>query len=114
MFKDVENFKKQCKACIRNENANTLHHPAISNLRKGLYDEISIDFVWGLDETVDGFKGVMIIEEQLGKHVEIYWPAHRILSDNEPAFISEAINHLKTQMGVEWHKTVAIHDIMVW
>lgn len=131
MYKDVEKFNKTCKICIRNDRYLTRHHPAFCNRVPGLQHEISIDFVWGLDETLEGYKGVIVIEEQLSKFVEIYClktkekdkialslinyfctygPASRIMSDNEPSLISESINQLKVSIGVEWHKTVAAYS----
>lgn len=105
MYKDVEKFNKTCKICIRNDRYLTRHHPAFCNRVPGLQHEISIDFVWGLDETLEGYKGVIVIEEQLS-----YGPASRIMSDNEPSLISESINQLKVSIGVEWHNTVAAYS----
>ena len=72
LHEEVEKFKNNCKTCIRNDEYQIRNHPAFVNKIENVGDEISIDFSWGLDETKDGYKGVMIVIEAVTQHVEMY------------------------------------------
>ena len=130
MFNQIEKHNKQCLTCVRNMNHTVSNHPAFSNAVSLITDEISIDFVWGLDVTKKGYTGVMVIMNTLSKYVRIfklrtkdteevgkkltkyfcnYGPTMRILSDNEPGLIA-AVKEMKNRMGIEWHKTVAAYS----
>jgi hypothetical protein len=130
MFNQIVKHNKQCLTCVRNMNHTVSNHPAFSNAVSLITDEISIDFVWGLDVTKKGYTGVMVIMNTLSKYVRIfklrtknteevgkkltkyfcnYGPTMRILSDNEPGLIA-AVNEMKNRMGIEWHKTVAAYS----
>ena len=72
MLKDVEDFIHNCKTCIRNNNHNVSSHPAFSNKVENFNDEISVDWSWGFEESIEGFKGTMNIIESVSNRVEIY------------------------------------------
>lgn len=131
MFKEVENFRKNCQTCIRNDNHPISNHPAMSNKVENFNDEISIDWSWGLEETLEGYRGTMNIIESVTNRVEIYemktksedeiaerflqyvctyGPVKRIRSDMEPAMLGKIMEKVKSAMGVEWHKTVAAYS----
>ena len=131
MLKEVENFRKQCVTCIRNDNHPVMNHPAMSNKVENLNDEISIDWSWGFEETDQGYKGTMNIINSVSNMVEIYpmkskseeeiserfleyvctyGPVKRIRSDMEPALLGKVMDRVKKAMGVEWHKTVASYS----
>jgi hypothetical protein len=130
MYNDVENYKKRCEKCIRNDHHLIENHPALANKITKINDEISIDFSWGYDVDSDGYNGVMFIQEELSKHVKIYkmksksedeiakrymeyccdfGPPKKVRSDNEAGLIS-ALQKLKNIVGLEWHKTVAAYS----
>lgn len=72
LHEDVENFKNNSNTCIRNDDYQIRNHPAFVKKTENEGNEVSIDFCWGLDETKNGFKGVMILIETVTQHVEIY------------------------------------------
>ena len=131
MYKQIEDFKRNCKICIRNDNHLVYNHPAMANKITNINDEISFDFVFGLDQDEEGYCGALTIIEDVSNNVKIYpvktksieenvtnfidyfctyGPPKRIRSDNEAAFTSSVMNELKKSMGIEWHKTVAAYS----
>ena len=72
ILKDVENFVHNCKTCIRNNEHAGSNHPAFANKVENMNDEISIDWSWGFEESIGGYKGTMNIIESVTNRVEIY------------------------------------------
>lgn len=115
----LNDLRRKCSACIKNDNHLIYNHPAIANKVYKINDQVSIDFSWGYEKTVENFIGTMIVQEELSKHVKIYamkskttaeiseklidylctfGPCKSIRSDNEPGLI-DAINILKGRMA---------------
>ena len=68
MIKDVEKLIKYCEVCQRNQKEQTINHPALPLKVNGIFDTIGIDLVFGLPETKEWYKGVMVITEYLTKY----------------------------------------------
>jgi hypothetical protein len=126
LIDDVEKFKKKCLVCIRNDNNLTLNHPAFANKITYLNDQVSMDFSWGYELDSEGYCGIMVVEEELSKDVEIYpmktksaeeiaarlvdyvcakGPYKRMRSDNETALMSDILKRLVTRCA-NFRKTI--------
>ena len=125
MFDDVQKVKENCLQCLKNNSAPIERHPALALQVNNLFDNISIDCVFGLPE-VDEYHGLLIIIEQLSGFPEVYpikskdcteiakryreWiclfgAAKQILSDQGKEFLKEVINKLNNLLGTEHRVT---------
>ena len=68
----LNDLRRKCSACIKNDNHLIYNHPAIANKVYKINDQVSIDFSCGYEKTVENFIGTMIVQEELSKHVKIY------------------------------------------
>ena len=72
MVDDVDKLLKKCNVCQRNDRATIVHHPALALEVKGIFDRVVVDLVFGLETTVEGFKGILTITEYLSNFIVIY------------------------------------------
>ena len=130
MVKDVIGAVKQCTVCQRHQKVTALNHPANAIKVNGIFDRIGIDLVFGLPETKDGFKGLLVITEyltkypyveaiksksaeeiaeKLWKYIAIFGPPKIILSDQGNEFNNQLVNKLITAVGAE-HKITSAYN----
>jgi hypothetical protein len=63
MIKTAEEVVLYCTQCKRNEPDRINDHPARALAITGIFDRVGIDLVFGLPETQEGFKGIIVITE---------------------------------------------------
>jgi hypothetical protein len=117
MLKDIEYIIKTCMICLRHQTSATQNHPALALPITGIFDRIGIDCVFGLPETNDGFKGILVITEYLTKYpyaiplksktareiaghlftyISLFGPPKEILSDQGKEFLNEVVDEVLT------------------
>ena len=67
MLKDISFIINTFLTCFRNQLIPVQEQPALALPITGIFDRIGIDLVFGLPETAEGFRGVMVITEYLTK-----------------------------------------------
>ena len=130
MSNEVRRVIANCHECIRHEKSHVIEHPAQALEVLGVMDRVSIDYVFGLPETDEGFTGIAVITEYLTKFVwavpvrsksmeeaaEVYFnfvsifgPSRVLLSDQGKEFCNSLLNHLTKKIGVEHRVTSPYH-----
>ena len=71
MVDDVKFLINRCLICIRNNRAQKVANPAIAIPVNGLFDKVGMDLVFGLPESKDGFKGILVFKEFLSKYPHV-------------------------------------------
>ena len=72
MEADVKAIIGRCMTCQRHEKVPVVNHPALAIEVTGIHDRISVDLVFGLPVTDEGFVGIITICESLSKRAEAY------------------------------------------
>lgn len=71
MQEDVTTFVKHCELCQKNKHINMRKQPmVITSTSETSFEKIYIDLVGPLDETIDGYKYILTIQDELTKFVE--------------------------------------------
>ena len=130
MMKDVETIVKNCNICIRNEPKRIMNNPAIALPITGLFDRVGIDLVFGLKETPDGYKGILLVTDYLSKYpyaapiksktaneiaeqlwiyITIFGPPKEMLSDQGPEFLNKIVEELAKITGIKRSVTAPYH-----
>jgi hypothetical protein len=128
MMKDIIRVIKECEVCQRNQKEVAINHPAMAIKVTGIHDIIGIDLVFGLTETKEKYKGVVVIIEYLSKtpyvkpiksksaieisehlldYISIYGPPKIMISDQGKEFNNELIKQITTSSGIEHRVTAA-------
>lgn len=68
MTNDITNIVNKCAVCLRNNRGKVWNHPAVALAIDGIHDRIHIDLTFGLNETKEGFVGVLVIIESLSDY----------------------------------------------
>ena len=68
MREDIEHVINQCTTCLRNKKPRILEHPAMAIEPTGIFDRIGIDLVFGLPETNENYRGILVITEYVSKY----------------------------------------------
>ena len=130
MANDVAACIKNCLACIRSREGQTLEHPARSLQVSGIFDRIGIDCVFGFPIDEEGHCGVLVLTEYLSKYpmafplksktaeeiakhlwkfISIFGPPKEILSDQGREFVNQVIDELLKRTGIERRVTSPYH-----
>ena len=130
MLEQVKSVVASCVVCQRNDKGPSESHPARALPVNGIFDRVGIDLVFGLPETEDGYKGLVVITEYLSKfpvvrpiksksateivahlwdYVCLFGPPKEILSDQGREFINTLVEKLTNVIGSEHRVTSAYH-----
>ena len=130
MLKDIAEIISLCDVCQRNQKETSIHHPAMAINVNGINDMIGIDLVFGLNETIEGYTGILVIIEYLSKtpfvkpiktksaeevadilmeYISIYGPPKVIVTDQGCEFNNKLINNITNAIGVE-HRVTASYN----
>lgn len=128
MEQQVELYVQQCKSCLRNRKFTAVSHPALSLDVRGIFDRVGVDYVFGLPETEEGFKGLIVFTEYLSKYVyvapiksktanetfammwryvTIFGPPKEWLTDRGTEFNNQVISHFNSAIGIVHRVTSA-------
>jgi hypothetical protein len=92
MYESVENVLKTCEGCHRNQIVPEERHPAKATEILHIHDRFGIDLVFGLPESKEGFKGLVVITEYLTK-----FPFIAAIKSKSA---EEIANHVLTYIGI--------------
>ena len=130
MIKDIEHYVNHCVICLKHDFSTVKNHSALAIPITGIFDRIGVDLVFGLPETIDGFKGILIITEfltkfpyavpiksksadeiasQLWQYFSIFGPTKQMLSDQGKEFMNTIILKLLESIGTEHTVTSPYH-----
>ncbi|CAF0945051.1 unnamed protein product [Brachionus calyciflorus] len=120
MVDDIKKLIKECSVCQRNNNTLTKYHPAQTTEVSKFFKRVAIDLVLDLDETEDGYIGIVVIIDFLSnfpfakgiesksareiadiliEYISIFGPFSEILSDQGKEFLNKIKEELKTILG---------------
>lgn len=68
MKQEVEETIDNCLPCARHSNGRKLAHELHNLPITGIFDRVGIDCVFGFPETIEGYKGILVITEYLTKY----------------------------------------------
>ena len=126
MIKDIEFVLKQCIPCCKYAKSRTNEHPALSLKITGLLDRVSVDLTFGLSETEEGYKGIIVMIDHLSKYpyavpiktksgseiarhlftfISMFGAPKEILSDQGKEFVNEVVKELLSTSGVDYRVT---------
>jgi hypothetical protein len=130
MFKEIQAYLSNCLPCLRHQNFRIQEHPALAIPITGILDRIQLDLVFGLPETENGNKGILVIMEALTKYpyaiaiktksaneiarkffnfMSVFGPPKEILTDQGREFMNQVLAELINLVGVEHRVTSAYH-----
>ena len=130
MIDQIRRVIKQCISCQRNNKMIVKYHPALVTVIKKLFDRISIDLVFGLTITAEGYIGILVIVEFLSKYpwakaiksktakeiakhlfeyITIFGPFKDLLSDQGKEFCNQIMEELKKSVGFN-HITTSAYN----
>ena len=130
MKQDVESVVRRCQQCKRHQEQTIQNHPAMALPITGIFDRIGMDLVFGLPETKDGYKGILVITEYLSKYpyavpirsktaeeiakklflyISIFGPPKTLLTDQGKEMTNAIIQHLSKISGIERRVTAPYH-----
>ncbi|CAF0850122.1 unnamed protein product [Brachionus calyciflorus] len=119
MLDDVRGFVHQCQICLRNGKAGFMYHPAQATTVSKIFKRFSIDLVFGLPVSKDGYIALCVIVEFLSKYpyakaiksktaaeislvlieyISIFGPFEELLSDQGSEFCNNILENLKTSL----------------
>lgn len=112
-----------CAACARARVNKSLFHPPAKSIEStGVWDLVTMDTQWGLPESGDGYKGVLVLIDHLSKFpfvyplkskeageiagrlwdfISVFGPPKSLLSDNGTEFINSLVDELCVLHGVD-------------
>ena len=126
----VKMVVSRCLTCLRHQKVPAENHPAQAIEVTGLHDRISMDLIFGLPRTEEGYTGILTIVEALSKRAEAYpiksktmeeisghvWNyicrqgcAKEILTDQGNEFNNKMLHALLSNVGVE-HKVTSAYS----
>ena len=130
MKQEVEETIDNCLPCARHSNGRKLAHELHNLPITGIFDRVGIDCVFGFPETIEGYKGILVITEYLTKYpyavpiksktaheiathllqyISLFGPPKTILSDQGTEFVNQVVDELLKTSGVEHKVTSAYH-----
>lgn len=130
MIKTVESVIKNCTDCKKNQLDNLFNHPASALPITGIFERIGIDLIFGLNETAEGYHGILVITEYLSKYpyavpiveksaehiaeklfiyISMFGPPQEMLSDQGKEFLNKIVTHLSMISGIERKVTSPYH-----
>ena len=130
MLKEIQAYLSNCLPCLRHQNFRIQEHPALAIPITGILDRIQLDLVFGLPETENGNKGILVIMEALTKYpyaiaiktksaneiarkffnfMSVFGPPKEILTDQGREFMNQVLAELINLVGVEHRVTSAYH-----
>lgn len=122
MIKQCESVIKNCLTCLRFSKTPIIEHPALAIRVNDVFDRIGIDLVFGLPETEEGYKGIMVITEYITKFLYavpiktktanevarnlfnficLFGPPKELLSDQGKEFLNSVIEKMLKMTGIE-------------
>lgn len=130
MMSDVKDMVDRCQNCHMYKSKPKVEHPAKALEVLGLGDRVGIDLTFGLPETADGYKGLLVITEYVSKYpyvvpiksktaeeiadrllvyISLFGPPKIILSDQGVEFNNTLVKNILTHSGVEHKVTSGYH-----
>ena len=124
MVIDTTHVVKNCLTCQRHQKTKILEHPALALPVESIFDKVGIDLVVSLPETMEGYKGILVITEYLSKYpyavpirtktaieiaekffiyIAMFGPPRHLISDQGTEFVNEIVKQL-TKMSGNDHK----------
>ncbi|CAF1063155.1 unnamed protein product [Brachionus calyciflorus] len=120
MVYDINQMVKQCMVCQRNNKCITKYHPAQTTNISKIFTRVAIDLILGLDETEDGYIGILVIiefltnfpyakpiksksakeiAEILSEYKTLFGPFSELLSDQGREFLNQIMSELRKNLG---------------
>jgi hypothetical protein len=130
MKDDIKLVIENCLPCLRNKLVPVEEHGAKALPITGLFDRVGIDCVFGLPETEEGYKGILVLTEYLSKfpyavpikgksaqeiathlfnYISFFGPPKTLLSDQGKEFLNQVVDKLSSITGIERKVTSAYH-----
>jgi hypothetical protein len=130
MTKDATLTIKQCGTCERNTFGKVFNHTAIAIKVHGIFETLHIDCVWGLEESAEGFTGLLTLYEsfsafpgayplktktkvEIGRNlrnwISFFGPPKSIMSDQGTEFINDVVDGMCDKMGIP-HKITSAYN----
>ena len=130
MVKDVKQVVSECEPCRRNQKTRVVEHGAKGIVTGNINDMVSIDYVFGLPVTSEGYCGLLVVIEFLSKmphvfavrsksaietaeklleYISIYGAPRVLLSDQGTEFNNKIVDSLLRVVGTEHKVTSAYH-----
>ena len=130
MVNDITHYVKHCVTCLKHDFSSVKNHSALAIPITGIFDRIGVDLVFGLPETDEGYKGILIITEfltkfpyavaiktksaeeiasQLWNYFSIFGPTKIMLSDQGKEFMNSVVDKLLSNIGTEHTVTSPYH-----
>ena len=130
MEDDIKHVISKCIPCKRNQSAPVQSHSALALPITGVFERVGMDLVFGLPETTDGYKGIMVLTEYLTKYpyavpirskcadeiathlfgfISFFGPPKILLSDQGKEFLNTIVDHLSKISGIERRVTSPYH-----
>ncbi|CAF0845906.1 unnamed protein product [Brachionus calyciflorus] len=94
MVNYINQFVKQCTVCQRNNKCITKYHPAQATKISKIFTMVAIDLILGLDETEDGYIGILVIIEFLTN-----FPVAKPIKSKSAKEIAEILSEYITLLG---------------
>jgi hypothetical protein len=128
MWDFIERVIRTCLPCQRNSKIHPIEHPAMALPIVGLFDRVSMDLIFGLPKTKEGYIGINTKIDSLSNVIKLhaiksktaeeqaeclwqwivqYGPPKSILSDQGKEFVNEVIDKLLKNLGIERRVTQA-------
>ena len=128
MMDDIYRVIRNFETCKRFEHSKVVNHPAKALPITGLFDRVGIDLIFGLQETSEGYRGILIITEYLSKYpyatpittksapeiavklfeyISFFGPPKELLSDQGREFLNSVVAELSLICGIERKVTAA-------
>ncbi|CAF0754829.1 unnamed protein product [Brachionus calyciflorus] len=102
MVNDINQMVKQCTVCQRNNKCITKYHPAQATNISKIFTRVAIDLILGLDETEDGYIGILAAKEKaeiLSEYITLFGPFSELLSEQGREFLNKIMSELRKNLG---------------
>jgi len=130
MYAMVEDVVKRCRTCIRHKKERVVEHEAVAFPIEAVFDRVGIDCIFGLPESEEGYKGILVITEYLTKYpyavpiysktateiaqhfftyISLFGPPKELLSDQGTVFLNSIMKELVRVAGIEHRVTSPYH-----
>ena len=73
----IKNFIKKCSTCQRNETSTVYNHPAKAINVTRIFGCISLDYIFGLEKSKEGYTGILVIIDHVSSWAEAYCIANK-------------------------------------